>query len=216
MGALGVVDDRDDLRRTVRHQIEGHAGSGVRVVDTRPLASPKEYPAWIVDKGIAGLIVDERLGEQRGAGQKHVKYAGHRVVDVVRAAHPNLPIFVLTSFPGDPGVQSRFGKVEDILDRRLFMQAPRKHVQRIVRAASHYSAERDAALAQLSTLSTKIAAGNASATQRSKARSLQLQLHTPVSIDSMITRSEWLTRAEKELAELRRLRTALKKGRSKK
>jgi hypothetical protein len=209
MGVLAIVDDRDALRQTIKRQIQRSARKRISVIDSRPLDSRKEYPSWIADEDIVGLIIDERLGEQRGAGQRHVSYAGHQVVDTVRAAYPTLPIFVLTSYPKDPGLQARFGKVEDIFDRRVFTQRPAEHVDRLVRAAVHYSDERDAALARLSNLSAKIAGGTASKGDRQKAKSLQVQLDLPVAIQSLVTREQWLRNAEKELTKLKAVRRSL-------
>jgi hypothetical protein len=208
MPNIGVIDDREDLRTTlvanIRLELEEEEETHWRVQEASPLESIEEYPAWIHENEIATLVVDERLAEQ-GPG---VTYAGHDVVEYLRKRLPTLPIFVVTSH-ADEVLDEAKKDVEAIVPRDQFTDEPAIYVTRMVRAGRKYVEEFERELAELSAISRRIVAGDATGVEIRRADAIREELARSPDERDALTRVEWLEKVGHELEKLEELKNEI-------
>lgn len=159
MNCIAIVDDRPDLRNTLLLRVQSNLPSEWAAIEAAPLATADEYAAWVRENDVAALVLDERLDEQtESATSAHVAYSGHEVLERLRAAHLDLPVFVVTSHVNDD-FSSVEAAADGIFNRSDFQRDARTHVSRICRAAQRWLEGRAARLARVVELSSKAASG---------------------------------------------------------
>jgi DNA-binding NarL/FixJ family response regulator len=180
---LLLVDDRDEVRKEMRETIELVAsGSSVEleIEDEFPFFSVEDYAPFIQEHDIHALLLDERLSEQMNRStQQHVGYLGHDVLEKLRSALPDFPVYVVTTYPNDEDLVSNASEVEDIIDRIEFSKSVEKYVSRIQRAASRFLESRKDALDKLERLSLLAASGALDVKQEEELNSVRAFLSLP-------------------------------------
>ena len=122
MPTIGIIDDREDVRKTLRMGMKTVLESDWNTVDSSPLPQLNDYLSWIGTNKIVSLIVDEKLNEIALDLSGAVDYYGHDLVDFLRSRLKTFPIFVVTSYPDEQSLKDRFKDVEAIIDRRHFLK----------------------------------------------------------------------------------------------
>jgi DNA-binding NarL/FixJ family response regulator len=216
--AIAVIDDRQPIRETLREllalKIENE--EGWEVVDVAPLRSLTEYPGWIDEASVAVVLTDERLheGAEADAGEP-VEYNGHDLVDFLRPRYPSLPIYVVTAYPFEEPLATRFGRVEDVIIKGELTDKAGEYAERFVRAGSNFFEEHQAELERLASLSRTAALGEANADEIAEMRALQERLGIPFDT-STASRSQWMGAFEAAIADLERVEKQLQKLKPKK
>ncbi len=203
MPNIAIVDDRHDPRVTLRRRIGLNLPVEWAVIDTHPLESLSDYPAWIVEHEVATLVLDERLQEQMNDSEGHAYYDGHEVVVYLRQRLPTLPIFFVTSYPEVSEVEEQYGKVEGVFPRRDFFDSRAdKLIERLVRSGQKYVEVYERELADLAEISRRLATSTASDEDRSRADAIRSKLNIAFTGEAISDRAAWLDEMNKRLGEL--------------
>lgn len=207
MPAIGIIDDRVDARETLAMSLNNSLPESWEVIEADPLRSLDDYPSWLSENEIAALVLDERLNEVVVEGEHAVTYFGHDLVEYLRVRMAELPIFVVTSNSEDAELVARFGKVEDIIDRLVFLRNPDNYTPRFLRASQRYLEAFSKELADLSSIAVKVAGGEAlSNEEQVRAQAIQQKIDTAFSIDDIQTRNQWIVKIEETVQGLDKLR----------
>jgi CheY-like chemotaxis protein len=198
MNKIAIVDDQDSARLAVQSVIEDvlsnedlEAEWGV--VSTAPLADVEAYANFIDSENVAILLIDERLGESPDASGITVNYKGSELVEQLRKNYKQMPIYGITAFPQDESLETHFAQFDEIILRDTFTQKAASYVPRFIRAYQNFLKVRDDTLAELGTISAKIASGTATDDEKRRAAEIQEKLNLPGTVQDISSRSEWLT-----------------------
>lgn len=205
MPAIALVDDRRNQRETAALLIRRRLPEGWQVLDHDPLPTLDQYLPWIAEEEIKAIVLDERLHEEVNLQPADVGYDGHDVVEFLRAHMPSFPIFVLTSFPRDDDIQARFGKVEEIIDRREFASRADAYTERMVRSAVRFTEEFEGELSRLGELAATIAQGSASAAEVQEAEAIRTKLSIAFPMKPLTDRDAWLKELEGTIGALEKI-----------
>lgn len=182
-----IVDDRADARITLRETIELHLPENamLSVSDTFPLDNVDDYASFIREHDIAALLLDERLNEAKSPETGEFSaYLGHDVVERLRQALPEFPVYVVTTHNEDEALVVNAGDFEDIVERDLFQREPLKYIARINRAAMRFQETMKERLAELNSLTLKAAQGNLSKDEGDQLERIRTILGLPFSTGS--------------------------------
>lgn len=198
MNKIAIVDDQDSARLAVQSVIEDVLSNEDleaewSVVSTAPLADVEAYANFIDSENIAILLIDERLGVSPDASGTTVNYKGSELVEQLRKNYKQMPIYGITAFPQDESLETHFAQFDEIILRDTFTQKAASYVPRFIRAYQNFLKVRDDTLAELSTISAKIASGTATDDEKKRAAEIQEKINLPGVIKDMSSRSEWLT-----------------------
>ncbi|MBV6400192.1 MAG: hypothetical protein CNIPEHKO_00475 [Anaerolineales bacterium] len=212
MTSIGVIDDRNEERQIIVGGIRfGKNDDAWNIVDSKPLTSLEEYPAWIGQNKICVLVIDELLDEKINGGVA-VEYKGHNLVDYIRQRLPTLPIFVITSYSNDPSLLERFKDVEGIVERQDFSSNYKDYVPRIIRAAQQYLNVFQEELNELASFAQRIATGEPlSYEEQTRAQAIQTKLDIAYSINAITDISNWLDEATTLVSKIQELRKEIEK-----
>lgn len=202
MPAIGIIDDRKDIRETLRMSVNLELNAPWKTLDIHPLKSLEEYLSWITENEIAVMLLDERLHEQGLKGKNSVNYDGHDLVDYLRKRFKTLPIFVITAFSDDEDLQQRFGEVEGIISRQEFTEKAKVFVARFIRAGQKFVETFEAELQELSEKAQKIAQGKATKSDKQRAMAIREKMNMAFPLEEYTDRNEWLVKFENKLKEL--------------
>ncbi len=155
MPTLAFVDDRNDVRKTIVHNVELEGPKGWEIQALSPLPSLGDYLAWITAESVAVLVVDERLNEE-GDG---ADYTGHELAQFIRGYLAEFPIFMITAYEGDEELEKNEDALDAIVNRNHFYETPGKFVARFVRAGQRFFDTYHRQLAEFSRLSVEAATG---------------------------------------------------------
>lgn len=203
MPVIGIVDDRDDARDTLKERIGLELADEWSCIDIPPFADINDYPGWIHYEEIAVLIIDEKLNEEPTKGNINVDYYGHDLVSFLRTQMPTLPIFVVTSYESDEELLKRYADVEGIFKREVFIKDAEKEVPRLLRVAQKYLEAHEKELAILGELSEKAAKGKI--TDKEKARLKAVQEKIGLAFNYISDRSDWAATLDSEISEIEKL-----------
>lgn len=205
MPHIGIVDDREDFRRTLKRRMELSLQKGDypnwTVIDIAPFNSMEDYMPWIGDNDIALLILDEKLQEV-GNGNS-VNYNGSNLIETIRMNLKEFPVFVITSYPKVEDLQSKFPLFDEILERDAFYGKSDQYVARFVRAGQRYLNTHIEQMHLIAEISQKIATGNASEEEKEQLMGLQLSIGLPHS--NITTREKWINDYDEKLESLKEL-----------
>ena len=206
MPVIGLVDDRPELRETARNLIANELPESWQCTDIDPLAEIDDYRSWIVDNGIAVIVLDEKLHEQAAQINRPVDYEGHEVVDLVRSWYPTLPVFVVTSFPDDGEIRAKFKDVEGILHRREFARDSEGYVSRMIRAGQKYTETYENELNELSERVAKVASGNATDEDLRRINVIREKMQLAFATDTFIENTKAVKNLESYLDEMEKVK----------
>jgi CheY-like chemotaxis protein len=202
MPNIAIVDDRSDFRTTLKRKIELSLKklnqSVWSVIDIDPFLNIEDYVLWIKNNDIAILILDEKL--QEVASGSTVNYNGSLLIEKIREALKEFPVFAITSYPNEPDLQSKFPLFDEILERDTFYHKSDEYVSRFLRAGQRFLTTHYAQLNQISKLSQKIASGTALQEEKEQLEALQTLMGLPYS--HLPGREEWLKEYEDKLEKL--------------
>jgi hypothetical protein len=168
------------------------------VIDIDPFEDIDNYITWIKDNDIAILILDEKL--QEVASGSKVSYNGSLLIEKIRGTLKEFPVFIITSYPNEPDLQSKFPLFDEILERDTFYNKSDEYVARFLRAGQRFLTTHISQLKQISDLSQKIALGTATNDEKKNLAALQTFIGLPYS--HLSNREEWLKEYEGKLKEL--------------
>jgi hypothetical protein len=157
-----------------------------------------DYLSWIQENDIAILILDEKL--QEVASGSKVNYSGSLLIEKIREALKEFPVFVITSYPNEPDLQNKFPLFDEILERDTFYNKCDEYVSRFLRAGQRFLTTHYTQLKQISDLSQKTALGTATQEDKDMLVSLQALMGLPYS--HLPNREEWLKEYEDKLKKL--------------
>ncbi len=192
-----IVDDREDARALLKETIEEYAPSepAIKVLDTFPLDEVDAYASYIREHDISVLLLDERLNEKSSPQGKHNSYYGHDVIEKLRNALPEFPVYLVTTYNEDPDVVAKAGEFEDIVERDTFQKAPQVYMSRISRAATRFLESMQKRLADLNELTMKAASGNLSDAEQTQLDTIRTVLGLPFTSGSDLMVSDLIVEA---------------------
>lgn len=195
---IAVIDDQQAARTAVESVVEDvlsdqSLDTEWGVISSAPLDTIEEYADFIESENIAILLVDERLGEAPNNLGSSVDYRGSQLVEELRKNYKQMPMYGITAFPEDETLESHFSQFDEIILRDTFTQKASSYVPRFIRAYQNFIKAKDDSLAELSTISAKIASGEASDIEIKRAAEIQEKINIPSTIKEISSRSEWLT-----------------------
>lgn len=211
MPTIAIVDDDTRLRNLDVNGLSRTLPKGWSAIGTAPFQHLSDYPSWIAENDVAVLLVDEELGNRSISPVGHVRYKGHDVVKSLRTRNKTLPIYFLTDYPNNPPVKAQESAVEDTFEKGRFRRDRAGHVKKLMRRGKDYFNSVKDQLADLNTLSLKIAKGEATAKQKNDAKAIQTSLELPLLTETFNTRSEWLEEYEQKVKEFEKLRKEVQK-----
>jgi DNA-binding NarL/FixJ family response regulator len=204
MSTIGIIDDRQDLRTTMRKRVEMELRKlevPWDVIDSAPLSSVNEYPQWIRENEISILLLDEKLKEQPSNGI-FSNHNGHDLVKKVREGYKELPIFIITAYDEEADVENNAGDYDSVIHKDSFGERSSEYVKRFIRATNKYLKNNESEFQRLTELSQKIALGLAVQSENDEAKSLQTKLEIPYTIDIVNDREKATKNLENELDSL--------------
>jgi CheY-like chemotaxis protein len=208
-----IVDDRAEARKLLREIIEVHLpeGANVEVEDTFPLEDVHAYASHVREHDVNALLLDEMLHEQKDpASGKYVPYFGHDVVGHLRAALPDFPVYVVTTYKPEHALVEKEAQFDDIIERDDFQKSPQKFTDRIQRAASRFQEAMQQHLVALSELALKAADGKLTKDEQTKLISTREILGLPFTSDSDLVVSDLIAEARVVVAKSEELLRRLK------
>lgn len=203
MPSIAIIDDRKDMRDTIKANVVSVIEEGWDVLDVPPLPALTEYPGWITEKNVAVILLDERLNEQAES-----PYQGHDLVTYIRNRFPTLPIFVITSYSGDPELAERFRDVEEILPREEFAKRAEDYVPRFTRAGQRFVEVFQNELAELADKAQLIAKGEATEEDVERTKAIQSRINISYS-DALGERNRFVNELGSALSEFEALSTEI-------
>jgi len=213
MPTIGIIDDREDQRESIQTIFNLCAPDDNRwsFLAIEPLESIEDYPSWIVDNDVAGIVLDERLHEEVTSSGQHVDYNGHELAEHIRQGMETFPIFVVTSFQ-DQDLFDRQNIVENIIERTEFSGKNRQtHVDRILRAGIRFSEYFAKELSIISELANKVATGKANDKDKEELRVKQTSIKLAFPVSELTDRDDWINTLNSEIEEFDGLRVRLEK-----
>ena len=201
MPTIGIIDDRPDLRVTLKRSLDLELLDEWSSIDEDPLSKLEDYPSWLTENEVCVLLLDEKLHEQAP-----VDYNGHDVVDFLRKHLPTLPIFVITAYPENEDLLKSFKDVEGIIPRTKFSKDASEYVSRITRSAQRFLESFQSELTQLAEISERIAQGKAKKKDKENAEAIQNKISLAFPYEALESRSELLGELESKLKDLEKMR----------
>lgn len=206
MPSIGIIDDRSNVRTTMRRAMEARLPEQWEVADSFPLDNLDDYPSWLGENEAVALVVDQRLREQANSAGRVSNHEGHEIVDFLRQRMPTLPIFMVTVYPDEESLDERQGKVEAVMSRNDFFSHSGDITERIVRSGQKFLDTNEVELSELSQLSQKIAMGEATREDLQRVSAIQEKLQLASGSVDLQSRAEWLTEVQRQFGELADLR----------
>lgn len=198
MKKIAIVDDQESARSAVHSVIEDVLSNEELeaewgIVSIAPLADIRDYASFINSEEVAILLIDERLGESPDTLGNTVKYKGSELVEELRKNHKQMPIYGITAFPQDESLETHFAQFDEIILRDTFTLKAASYIPRFIRAYQNFLKVRSDTLAELGTISAKIASGSATDDEKKRAAEIQEKINLPGVVNDINSRSEWLT-----------------------
>ena len=212
MPVIGIIDDREDFRTTLKRKIDLSIKKQQLpwiTMDVYPFKDMKDYISWIKENEISILILDERLQEGSHTAES-VNYNGSKLIEFIRESLPEFPVFAITNYPKDPDLQKKFPLFDEILGRDDFFKKSDEYTVRFTRAGQRFLDVYNSQLARLSELSKKVATGTADENDLSELKALQEYLNIPFASLVFSDREEWLRLYQAKIAELSTISNRIK------
>lgn len=207
MSSIIIVDDRDDVRKTLQRRISlelKKINSEMAVIDIAPFDNFEEYNSFILENEGSLLILDERMHENSTNGIA-VTYNGSELVEYLRVFFKELPIYSITSYHMDLDLQSRFKDFEEIISREGFYGDASSYVLRFSRSANRYFVDNQKKIEKIAIISQSIANNTADDNDILELRRVQEELNIPLSNYSFLDNNEYLKKLSNEADKLSEL-----------
>lgn len=212
MPVIGIIDDREDIRTTLKRFIDIAIKKQQLpwiTIDIFPFKDKNDYISWIKENEISILILDEKLQEGSHSAA-NVDYNGSKLIEFIRNTLPEFPVFAITSYPKDPDLQKKFPLFDEILGRDDFFKRYDEYTTRFVRAGQRFVDVYNSQLSRLSDLSKKVAIGSANDSDLSEVKALQEYLNIPFASLVYTNREEWLKLYQSKMDELSNISARIK------
>ncbi len=213
MAVIGIIDDREDIRITLKRRIDLSIKKQKLswiTIDIYPFAKMGDYISWLTENEISVLILDERLQEGTNTADS-VNYNGSNLIEFIRESMPEFPVFAITNYPKDPDLQKKFPLFDEILGRDDFYKKADEYTIRFTRAGQRFLDVYNKQLTQVSELSRKVALGTANEKDLEELKALQEYLNIPFATLAFSNREEWLKLYEAKITELTEISYRIKK-----
>lgn len=202
MPAIAFVDDHEDKRSSIEKVLRLALADQWELISVAPLDSADDYVPWIHEHDIAVLLIDWCLNDSGRKGRHAVAYEADAVLDTVRAAHPTLPIFIVTAYGDNEDMQARRGDFEYHISREELADAPDVYVQRMLRAGGRFWERRQQDLARLSELARAAAVGTISPAETEELHALRTSLGMSLCVLPETSQAQRLAEAEEFSAQV--------------
>lgn len=211
MPTVAIIDDREDMRKTIKRLVDSELEGEWNSVEVDPLPNLEDYPSWIMEDEVCVILLDERLNEQKPKKKNTSYYEGHTLVEFIRKHLPTFPIFVITSYPEDEELKKKFKDVEEIIVRHQFAERANEYVPRFLRSGQRYLEAFHNELTELAENADKIAKGTATQQDIERVKAIQAKIGMLFPWDTIKTRCEWADELETRLKTFEKLSTKIKK-----
>jgi hypothetical protein len=214
MYTIGIIDDRDSVRRSFARKIElrlSELFNDWSVIQRKPFIEREDYTQWILENEITVLIIDERLNEEAIKKNKVADYYGHDLAIDLRKRFKELPVYSITSHKVTPSLKKAFKNFNLILNRREFDEEIDMYLNLFVKSGEDFFAKNQKQLGRLGELSEKIAKGTASQKNKDEALAIQTNLQLPHLTEDLQNREEFLKDLEANLNQLKKMQSELSK-----
>lgn len=209
MSTIVIIDDRKDLRETLKNILDGQLVGNWNSIACGPLSDIHQYPSWILENNFSVAILDERLHEQIEPSTDKVNYNGHHIVDIIRTSIPTFPIFIITTWPKDEDLKEKFKDVEEIIERNDFYSNAGNYVPRILRASQQYSEAFQKELFELSDIAKRIAEKTAIPKDFERFKAIREKINLAIPSESFELSINILEAFEKKLDEFEELKSQI-------
>lgn len=204
MPLIGIVDDRVDIRTTLKRKIILSLKKQNLlwdILDIYPFPELSNYVNWIRENDIAILILDERL-QEGNYNNVNVNYNGSKLIEFIRKVFPDFPVYAITSYPNDDSLQSRFPLFDEILSRDDFFKKSDEYTLRLTRSGQRFLDIYSRQLVRISNISKLIATGEARQEDIEELKKIQEYLNIPFTSYDYANREMWLKDYNQKLDEL--------------
>lgn len=215
MLSILLIDDDVDVRNDLKEAIELAAPDGSKFeIDTEdPFPDITSYSKYIREHDISALVLDERLYERPSKRTgKAVNYKGHDVIDTLRTALPDFPVFVVTTYADDESLQSKWGDFEAIIDRDLFRENADGYTKQVLRSAGRFQQAMQEQLSEMSELAATAATRPLKDDEAKRLAALRGLFGLPFADTDALLVSDLLEEAHQLAAEAKDLLGQLTKG----
>ena len=213
MPKIAIVDDREDLRKTLERTIQLYfkkEKSNWLAIGVSPFIDKDEYRNWIKENDVAVLILDERLQEAHNNGIS-VNYNGSNLIEHLRKTLPDFPVYAITGYETDTDLQKRFPLFDEILSRDRFYKKSNEYIERFMRSGQRFLDTFNKQLFRISELSNLIAMGKATEHNVKELTSIQEYLNIPYTSYSYVNRESWLKDYSENLNNLKEISNEIQK-----
>lgn len=213
MPQIAIIDDNTDQSSTLKKTLEHYLnkfGSNLTVITQFPFQDIEQYFEFIENNEVCVLILDERLNDQSGPDSGPVAYKGNQLVTELRERLKDFPIFMITTYPPDDDLLSKFSQFEYILTRQEITEdeeGGNKFVPIIIRSAQRFLDSNNKELGEFNELTKQVAAGNTDPETLERLKALQVKLELPTV--GFNDRSVWLDEYQAHIEKLEALKKEL-------
>lgn len=212
MPVIGIVDDREEIRTTLKRKIDisiKRQNLHWLTIDIYPFIDMTEYISWIKENEISILVLDERLQEGNHTAE-NVNYNGSDLIEFIRGSLKEFPVFAVTNYHNDPDLQKKFPLFDEILARDDFYKKVDEYTARFTRAGQRFLDTYNSQLMRMSDLSRKAAFGSADESDIHNLKALQEYLNIPFTSLTFTDREEWLELYKSKLDEISEISNRIK------
>jgi hypothetical protein len=211
MPNIAIIDDRKDLRETLKNLIEPLLPKSWGCIAIHPFVHLNEYLSLLhdSDKEIAAILLDEKLHEAASAKKENVFYSGTELARFIRKHLPEFPIYLITSFPNEIKADTE-ELFEGFFAREAFQKQSNIHLKRMVRAGGRFSRAFQQELSELSAKASLLASGRATKKDCARIDAIRGKLEISFPLEEMDSRSTRLTELEMAISKLQKLSSNIK------
>ena len=195
---IRLIEDNADDASLYRELLEAVGDIKIEPVDvcTRPTTS--DYTDLIADAETGAIIIDERLGEYGG-----VNYTGLQLADFLRTLRPEIPIYILTNYPGDIS-DDQGESVEFVIDKKTVRKKAKVYVARILRHMQQYEAALTEQQRRLKNLIDRKLTDGLNNEEEEELKQLRAKIERPSGPAIIDEENKWIERERKQEEDLRR------------
>lgn len=217
MALIAIIDDNPEQSSTILTNIEiaiEEFGSDLEIMARLPFKNPNDYFAFINEKNVCVLILDEKLNNQAVDEDGPVNYKGSELVTFLRKSLKDFPIFSITNFDSVDELNEKYSEFEEIIKKSDFIEDTNRYFPKILRAAKNFLRENYEELSEFNELTKEVSGGNQDPDLLKKLQALQVKLDMP--LVGFENRSNWLSEYENHITELENLNKKIRNNIEKK
>jgi len=136
---LIVDDEKREALHASRHLRRALPQANLTYVLRTPddVGSEANYVDLVDTLPVSAILIDQRLGET-----SNVPYNGLQLARTLREVRPMLPIFILTKWAPEDGLEAQGFAVDDVMSKPILRDKPDAYVGRLLRAMKRYEEAR--------------------------------------------------------------------------